>query len=91
MSQKTGYVCGPLTELADGEKTRVKSFYERIGDACEEVTGLRAFVPHEHFDPIKHARFTPEQVDKTERNQVCGRTSILIVVAIPLSRRSPPV
>jgi hypothetical protein len=82
MFQKIAYVCGPLTELKTEEKTRVKSFYQRIGDACGEITGLRAFVPHEHFDPIKHAHFTPQQVDETERNQVCNKTSVLIVVAI---------
>lgn len=82
MFQKTAYICGPLTELKAEGKTRVKNFYQRIGDVCEEITGSRAFVPHEHFDPIKHAHFTPQQVDETERNQVCNKTSVLIVAAI---------
>lgn len=82
MFQKPAYVCGPLTELKTEQQTKVKDFYERIGDVCEEITGLRAFVPHEHFDPVKHAHFMPQQIDEAERNQVCNKTSILIVVAI---------
>lgn len=82
MLQKIAYVCGPLTELVAEEKIRVKTFYQRIGDACEEVIGSRAFIPHEHFDPEKHGHFKPKEVDKTERYQVCYKTSVLIVVAI---------
>ena len=82
MSQKTAYVCGPLTELSPSLAMEAKKFYQRIGDACQKVTGVRAFVPHEHFDPIKHTHFTPQQVDEAEREQVCNKTSVLIVVAI---------
>ena len=80
--EKSAYVCGPLTELAPGIQATVKRFYERIADACQIVTGKRAFVPHEHYDPIRHAHFTPAQVDETERRQVCEKTSCLIVVPI---------
>jgi len=79
---KPAYVCGPLTELAPNVQAEVKTFYSAIADACKEIMGIRAFVPHEHFDPEKHAHFTPEQVDEAERNQVCNETSLLIVVAI---------
>ena len=82
MFPKTAYVCGPLTELENEKRMSIKRFYQKIGDACEETTGSRAFVPHEHFDPIKHSHFTPRQVDETERDQVCNKTSILIVVAV---------
>lgn len=43
---------------------------------------MRAFVPHEHYDPVKHAHFTPKEVDANERHQVCKLTSVLIVVAV---------
>mgnify|MGYP001581059469 FL=1 len=79
---KVAYVCGPLTELSTELAQEVKSFYERIGDVCQTITGVRAFVPHEHFDPLKHSDFTPQQVDEAERNQVCNNTSVLIVVTI---------
>lgn len=80
--EKSAYVCGPLTELSSGVQAGAKRFYGRIADVCQRVTGKRAFVPHEHYDPIRHARFTPAQVDQAERRQVCEKTSCLIVVAI---------
>lgn len=79
---KVPYICGPLTELSPEEQTSVKLFYQRIADVCEKTIGTRAFVPHEHYDPIKHAVYTPQDVDKAERHQVCNLTSLLIVVAI---------
>ena len=79
---KTPYVCGPLTELSPAAQKSVKLFYKHIADICEKIIGTRAFVPHEHFDPIKHAAYTPQDVDKAERHQVCTLTSLLIVVAI---------
>ena len=82
MADKTAYICGPLTELSEQEQKSVKSFYSRIADVCEGAAGKRAFVPHEHFDPIKHPSFLPAEVDRVERNQVCNLTSVLIVVAI---------
>lgn len=81
-NRKTPYICGPLTELSSGEQESVKLFFQQIADACEKATGVRAFVPHEHYDPIKHAKYTPQDVDKAERHQVCDLTSLLIVVAI---------
>lgn len=82
MPQKTAYVCGPLTELSPEVAQNAKIFYERIADVCQGIMGVRAFVPHEHYDPIKHAHFTPEQVDRAERDQIFQRTSLLIVVPI---------
>lgn len=55
---KVPYVCGPLTELLPDEQKSVKLFYQHIADVCEKAIGTRAFVPHEHYDPIKHASFT---------------------------------
>ena len=79
---KVPYVCGPLTELPPPIMDEVKRLYSRIGDLCQRVNGARAFVPHEHYDPILHADFTPTQVDAAERNQVCNNTTLLIVMAI---------
>ncbi len=76
------YVCGPLTELLPDERNRTKKFYERIADVCETVLGMRAFVPHEHFDPISRPDPTPYEVDEKERHQVCVCTSHLIVVPL---------
>lgn len=79
---KQAYVCGPLTELSSEEQILVKLFFEQVADMCGTALGRRAFVPHEHYDPVKHANFTPQDVDAAERAQVCEHTSVLIVVAI---------
>jgi hypothetical protein len=80
--QKSAYICGPLTELSFDQQEGIKLFYERIANVCKEVMGIRAFVPHEHYDPVKHASYTPAQVDTAERDQIQKRTSFLIVVAL---------
>ncbi len=79
---KSAYICGPLTELSAEEQVRVKKFYEQLADVCERVTGIRAFVPHEHYDPIKNADYTPMQVDEAERKQVCENTSLVLAVPV---------
>lgn len=81
-AQKVPYICGPLTELAPEEQERAKDLYTKIADLCEEILGIRGFVPHEHYDPIKHAHYTPRDVDEAERLQVCEKTGLLIVLAI---------
>ena len=80
--QKIPYICGPLTDLPIEDHERIKGFYSRLGDACQEAIGVRAFVPHEHCDPIAFAHLTPTEIDRIERTQVCERTSILIAVYI---------
>lgn len=82
---KTVYICGPLTELAPEEQAQVKRFYEQLADVCEKVIGIRAFVPHEHYDHVKHANYTPAQVDEAERKQVCKNTSLLLAVPVAAS------
>ena len=82
MNGKPAYICGPLTELPAEEQVGVKAFYAAIADLFQAETGVRAFVPHEHYDPVKHANFTPQEVDIVERQQVCEGTSLLVVVAI---------
>ena len=79
---KPAYICGPLTELDEETKEFAKRLYVGIADICEEVLGIRAFVPHEHYDPIKHKNYTPADVDKAERDQVMNKTSVLIVLPI---------
>mgnify|MGYP001600443790 CR=1 FL=1 len=81
-NEKSAYICGPLTELPAERKLWAKRFYAKLADVCKETTGKRAFVPHEHYDPQIHAKFTPQEVDCAERKQVCEKTSVLIVVAI---------
>lgn len=80
--QKAPYICGALTELDPEYRDQVKDFYARLGDACEEITGVRGFVPHEHYDPIKTAGIKNTTVYSAERRIVTEKTSILVVYAI---------
>ena len=82
MSKKIPYVCGPLTELPSDLMESIKNFYTEIGDLFKDLIGERAFVPHEHFDPIKFAHFTPKEIDNVERDQVCNKTSVVIAVYV---------
>lgn len=79
---KPAYICGPLTELGPETKKFAMRLYERIADICQEAMNIRAFVPHEHYDPIKHKSYTPTDVDRAERDQVMNKTSVLIVLPI---------
>ena len=73
---------GPLTELSAGKREQVKGFYEKIGNICKEITGLRGFVPHEQCDPFEHPDYAPAEVDVVERRQLIENTSMLLVVTI---------
>jgi len=79
---KTAYICGPLTELDLGDKIYARRFYELIADLYQRITGVRAFVPHEHCDPVVHVDLKPSEVDAIERKQVCELTSVMVVVAL---------
>ncbi len=67
MNEKQPYICGALTELPLDIRDVVKVFYSRLGEVCHEATGVRGFVPHEHFDPVANAQATPQEVNATER------------------------
>lgn len=79
---KIPYICGALTELPLEIQPVVKQLYSDLADVCLRVIKVRAFVPHEHCDPVKHANLEPPEVDAVERPQICERTSLLVVVAI---------
>ena len=82
MLLRQAYICGPLTDLPFENQANIKAFYSRLADVCGDVMHVRAFAPHEHYDPIKFAHYTPEEVDAAEREQVCSKTSILIAVYV---------
>lgn len=79
---KQPYICYALTELPEATRDNAKRFYEAVGGVCTEVLGAEAFIPHQNYDPVKHAHFTPAEVDRAERAQVCTLTSVLVVVAL---------
>jgi len=84
-NSKAAYVCGPLTELPPEIQRAAKRLYIRIADICGKVIGERGFVPHEHYDPVEHPFFSPQDVDRKERRQIYEKTSVLVVVAIASS------
>ena len=79
--EKSVYICGPLTGLDEDKGKKLRRFYEEIADLCEELFGVRAFVPHEHYDPIANPNATPEEINHIEREQVTKKSLCLIAVA----------
>ena len=78
--RKVPYIGGALSDLPLEIEAEVKAFYSRLGDVFFGLLGERAFVPHEHCDPIAMAHLTPQQVDNIERPQVCENTSLFVAV-----------
>ncbi len=79
---KPGYICSALTELPEETRDAAKAFYSKIADGLGEVLDHRPWVPHEHFDPIAHADFTPEEVKSKEKKLVCEESGFLLVIAL---------
>lgn len=78
--KKVPYICGPIRELDEKSKAQIFDFYEKIAIMCKDAIGAAPFVPHMLFNP--NSDFSPQEIDKVERDQVCQRTSLLIVVAV---------
>ena len=78
--ERMPYVCSALTELPLHLRDQVKKFLSAIGDGCEVVLGARAFVPHEHYDPVKFAHVKDIDVFDAENAQIINRTSVVVVV-----------
>ncbi|MFH1656285.1 MAG: hypothetical protein ABH956_00740 [Candidatus Nealsonbacteria bacterium] len=78
--QKSAYICGPLTGLGWRQRKKAKRFYEDIAFFIDEITGIRSFVPHKFFDPLKNTTATSQEIDTAEREQIVIRTSVLIVI-----------
>lgn len=79
--KKIPYVCGPLTELPADIGIKARAIYIAIANMTEEIFGVRAFVPHEHFDPLSSPA-TSQEVYNTESERIKHKTSLVIVVAI---------
>lgn len=79
---KRAYICGPLTDLPPDIQESTKSFYSLLGDVCERILGVRAFVPHEHYDPVKNKEAHRTVVYNAEHEIVTKETSVLIVYAV---------
>jgi len=80
MNEKIPYICGPIRELDEQSRKEVFNFYEKIAEMCKDTLNVMPFVPHLHFNPNND--FSPQEIDKVERDRVCNKTSVLIVVAV---------
>ncbi len=76
------YVSGGLTNLPDDVRDGHKAWYERIGAAAEEL-GVRAYVPHLHSDPERHAHFSPREVYDMDVAQVRAADAVVADVTYP--------
>jgi len=74
------YISGALTSVPD--PTRIKAFYEAIGDVCHKV-GFDVYLPHLNSDPQKHPDLTPRQVFELDKNKVCASDLVTAYVGIP--------
>lgn len=62
------------------EKTKtVKRWHDELAQAWQRSTGVPAFVPYHHYDPIQNAAASPQEVYAFEREQIVERTSVLVV------------
>ena len=63
------YISGALSDMTEGERERLRKFYEDLATVCERV-GFRAYLPHRISDPKQAPDITPEQVDEIDRAAV---------------------
>lgn len=74
------YISGALTGI--NNQDLIKNFYEAIAKLCQNI-GLQAYVPHLNTDPVKHPFVTPEEVFKTDKNQVIKSNLVIAYVGYP--------
>lgn len=79
---KSVYISGGLTNLAPELKDGHKKFYENLGAAAEEL-GIKAYVPHLHSDPEKHAHYSPREVYDMDVAKVREMDAIIAEVTYP--------
>ncbi len=74
------YVSGALTNVPDLDS--LKNLYEAIGDLCRQAS-IDAYVPHLKTDPVKNPDVTPEEVYRTDKEQVVTSDLVVAYVGIP--------
>jgi hypothetical protein len=77
LAKKSVYISGALTDVSEGERAKLREFYDDLGGVCRE-SGLEPYSPHAYGDPKLVAHLTPKEIDRIDRLAV---TQAYLVVA----------
>ena len=76
MEKRQVYISGPLTNSSK------KEFYELLGEEFEKC-GFSAYIPHQHTDPVKNSKITPEKVYQTDYRKIIESSLLVAYVGEP--------
>lgn len=76
MERKQVYISGPLTNSSK------KELYELLGEEFEKC-GFSAYIPHQHTDPVKNSKITPEKVYQTDYRKIIESSLLVAYVGEP--------
>lgn len=76
MEKRQVYISGPLTNSSK------KELYELLGEEFEKC-GFSAYIPHQHTDPVKNSKITPEKVYQTDYRKIIESSLLVAYVGEP--------
>ena len=76
MEKRQIYISGPLTNSSK------KELYELLGEEFEKC-GFSAYIPHQHTDPVKNSKITPEKVYQTDYRKIIESSLLVAYVGEP--------
>lgn len=76
MEKRQVYISGPLTNSSK------KELYELLGEEFEKC-GFSAYIPHQHTDPVKNSKITPEKVYQTDYRKIIESSLVVAYVGEP--------
>lgn len=76
------YIAGRLTGLPPTKANQYKKMYESAAQICEEL-GFKAYLPHEHTDPLKHPLVSPTEVYLTDTGKVRDAKIVIAFIDEP--------
>jgi deoxycytidylate deaminase len=81
-TKKSAYISCPLTVLPKGQHHSMRSFYEDIARACEEMNCM-PYLPHKHSDPQQGNAWEPPVVWEKDIEQVRRAEVMIAEVTYP--------
>lgn len=76
------YMAGAFTDMAEDERARLRTFYEWMGDVCEQ-NGFSVYIPHKFGDPVRNRDKTPLEIDRIDRTAVTLSYLMIAYVGVP--------